>query len=182
MVSLQKKQKVEKLQSLIQEAGNFFLIKYGSIPHQQLESIRKKLRENKSKLKVVKNSLFQKAVNKLSTGDQNYKTLAQTIFPLKENTAVVLDGEDIYAVVKMIADFAKEYEELEFKGGLLEGQIYDKSQLAKIATLPSRDQLIAKIYSSVKSPFYRLSYALKFNQTKIYLILKQIAEQKKDNN
>jgi len=180
MVSLQKKQKVEKLQSIIQETANFFLIKYGSIPHQQLESIRKKLRENKSRLKVVKNSLFQKAVNKLSISDENYRALAKTIFPLKENTALVLNGDDIYAIVKMVSDFAKEYEDLEFKGGVLEGQIYDKSQLAKIATLPSRDQLIAKIYSSVKSPFQRLSYALKFNQTKIYLILKQISDQKKN--
>ena len=182
MVSILKKQKVEKLQENIQEAKNFFLIKYGSISHQDLEKIRRKAHEIGAKIKVVKNSLFQKAINKLSHTDPLYREFRKKVFPLKENTAVVLDGKDIYDVLKQISDFAKEHEELELKGGLIDEVVYSKEDIKKLASLPSKQELLAKIYAGIKAPISRIHRSITYPYTRVYLIIKELSKKGNSEN
>ncbi|GIW62540.1 MAG: 50S ribosomal protein L10 [Patescibacteria group bacterium] len=176
MVNQIKKQKVEQLEQLITSAENFFLIKIGSVKHQQLEKIRRELDSYESKIKFLKNSLFEKAINKLSNDNKTFREFRQKIFPLKENTAVVLDGTDIYEVLKKIADYAKDYEEIQFKGGFIDNTVYDSQSLDALSKLPSKQELLARVYSSIKAPISRIHTALQYNTTKVYLIIKELSK------
>jgi len=66
MVSQVKNKQVENIQNLLKDTSHFVLIKYDRTTHRQLENIRKQLKTTDSHFKVVKNTLLEKAINKLA--------------------------------------------------------------------------------------------------------------------
>ena len=68
--------------------------------------------------------------------------------------------EDATAPARILNDFAKDHKKLELKAGVVEGQIYDKEMITKIASIPSKEVLIAKLLGSIKAPLSNLEYLL----------------------
>ena len=179
MPNPKKVQVVQKFEKLLESKPNLAFFYYGSTSHQDLEKLRRELKKLNSKIKVIKNSLFQKAVNRLSNKDPFFRTFRKKILPLKYNTALAKLENDPYEGLKIIYNFLKNQEDLYLKGGVIENEIYSKEEITKLAQLPSKEELIGKIYAAIKSPAYRTVYALKYNLLKLTLILKQVAEKKK---
>jgi len=100
MVSTQKKSQVESLNNLLKEKSNFVLIKIGKTTHQSLENLRRELKKADSSLKVIKNTLFEKALNRSSAEKAVFKDLIKKFFPLREPTAVITFSEDWGAGLK----------------------------------------------------------------------------------
>jgi large subunit ribosomal protein L10 len=67
-------------------------------------------------------------------------------------TAFVFAGEDPVAPAKALTAFAKAHSALELKGGLVENQVVDADGIKAIATLPSREELIAKLLGTMVNP------------------------------
>ncbi len=103
--------------------------------------------------------------------------MVQKVFPLKESTAVLTLGEDYAKGLKAFHTFAKKDTTLSFKVGILDKTVYMNAELEKIAILPGKEELIAKLIGGLKSPSSKLVYALKFNITKLTLVLKERAKQ-----
>ena len=68
--------------------------------------------------------------------------------------------EDVTAPARILNDFAKDHKKLELKAGLVEGEIYDKAKLEQLASIPSKEVLIAKLLGSIKSPLSNFAYLL----------------------
>ena len=64
----------------------------------------------------------------------------------------LMDGAAVPVPAKIVVDFAKENEAMEIKGGFLDGEYLDKSQIVALAKVPSKDELIAKMMGSINSP------------------------------
>ena len=175
---------VQSFEELLSKKPNIALFSYGSTTHQELEKLRRELKKLNSRIKVIKNSLFEKAVNRLSNTDPFFRVFRKKIFPLKYNTALARFEDDPYEGLKIIFKFLKEKEDLYFKGGIIDSEIYSKDEITQLAQLPGKTELIAKIYAAINAPAYRTVYALKFNLLKLTLVLKQVAEKKKggENN
>ncbi len=172
MVSQQKKQKREFLTNLLKENNNFLLIKLDRITHQNLENLRKELKKTNSKIKVVKNTLFEKALNFLK--DNNLiKNLKKNFLPLKEKTALITFSGDWIAGLKKINEFINKEKTLNFRFGILENNLYSDKELNKLALLPNKEELLGKVIGSMKSPINRLIYTLKFGTNKLVYILKE---------
>ena len=62
---------------------------------------------------------------------------------------------------RILAKAIKQYKKMEFKGGVVEGTVYDKAQIEKFATIPSREELIARFMGSIQSPMTKLALTLK---------------------
>lgn len=172
MANLKKQTEVKALTSLLSENSNFALVKFEKTKHTAMEKLRKELKKNDSKLRVVKNTLLSKALGSIAQlrGDA-------TDTSLKDNTALLSLGEDYAKGLSAFYKFAKEDKTVGFKFGLLEKKFYQESDLTKIAQLPSRDELIAKLIGSLKSPSTRLVMAMKFNITKLTMVLKERSKQ-----
>src|SRR3989344_2826665 len=84
----------EKVQDLLSKYQNFALIKIDRTSHQTLENLRKELKKNQANFKVVKNTLFEKTLNKLSKNNKIYAEIKKTFFPLKETSALLLLEKD----------------------------------------------------------------------------------------
>ncbi len=173
MVSKQKKSAVESFIEKLQKNSNFALIKFDKTTHQALETLRKSLKKEQSSFLVIKNTLFEKAINKLALKNKNLKELKKKFFPLKDTSALLSLDSDWSKGLHAFYEFVKKEKTLDFKFGLLDNQNYDASTLTRIAQLPGKNQLMAKIIGSMKSPTAKLVYALKYNTQKIVYILSQ---------
>lgn len=173
MVSQKKINQVKKLSEIIEKTENFLLVKFEKTTHQALETLRKQLRKNNTSLKVIKNTLFEKAINFNTKKNQLLNDLKNNFFPLKENSALVTFDKDWSEGLKTLFDFIKKDKTISFKFGILDKSIYQSSQLEQIAQLPGRNELLGKIIGSLKAPANKLVYSLKYNVNKLVYILKE---------
>lgn len=172
MVNQAKKNQVDSILQLLEKNPNFLLIKVGNTTHLSLESLRKELRKTDSKVKVIKNTLFEKSINKIGVKNKVFKDLKKLFFPLKETSALVTLGKRWSEGLKAFYLFSKKDASLSFKMALLDKSIYDAEKSLQIAQLPSREELLGKIIGSIKSPMNNFVYALKYNTNKLVYILK----------
>ena len=159
---------VDRITNKLEQNQNITLIGFDKTSHIALESLRKSLRKSSATLTVVKTSLLQKAIEKVGAlADLRAKAL-----PIKESTAVVDMPGDWSATLKAVYEFAKKDASVFFKIGFLDRVVYEKSALEKLAQLPGRTELLAKVIGSIKSPVNRLDYAVKFPMTYLVNVLK----------
>src|SRR3989338_4354959 len=163
MANQLKKNQIDSIFQLIDKNPNFLLVKVGKTTHQSLESLRKELKKTDSQVKVIKNTLFEKSINKIALKKTVFKDLKKQFFPIKETSALVTLGDRWNEGLKVIYLFAKKDSSLSFKLSLLDNSIYDAEKTAQIAQLPSKDELLGKIIGSMKSPISKFVYTLKFN-------------------
>ncbi|MDU2995013.1 MAG: 50S ribosomal protein L10, partial [Clostridium sp.] len=74
--------------------------------------------------------------------------------------SIAFGYEDATAPARILNDFAKDHKKLELKAGIVEGQIFDKEKVSQLATIPSKEVLIAKLLGSIKAPLSNLAYLL----------------------
>ena len=171
MANTNKRNQVDSLLQLVEKNPNILLVKIGRTSHQSLESLRKELRKSDSKLKVIKNTLFEKTINKASLKNNLLKEFKKQFSPLKETTALVTLSDKWNEGLKALYLFTKKDATVSFKSALLDKTIYDAEKTVQIAQLPSREELLSKIIGSMKSPMSKFVYALKYNTNKFVCIL-----------
>ncbi len=173
MASLKKQNQFDALTKVLTSSANFALIKHEKTKHIALEKLRKELKKNKSSVKVVKNSIMQKAVQKLAQKDPSMKKFASSVFPLKETSALISFNADWSEGLSAFYKYSEKEQSLSFKAGILDHAVYSGEDLNKIAKLPARPQLMAKVIGSMKSPMYSLVWGMKFNMQKLVYILNE---------
>lgn len=149
---VQKKAQVEALASKLKEAKSVVLADYRGLTVEQDTILRRALREANVEYKVMKNSIINFATKDSSLGGlEKY---------LEGPTAIAISTTDPVAPSKVLAKYAKDYEKLEIKGGMVEGNIIDVKGVNELASTPSREELLAKFIGSLQSPLYGLAAAL----------------------
>ena len=171
MPSNSKIQKVSDLIDKLNTAPNFVLIDFLTATHKKLEELRKKLREDKSNqdlisFSAVKNSLFKIAMKRSKKID----LIKDPAF--KGQTAMLTLPKDWSLGLKTVYAYIKNENILKFKFGQLDGNVYPEADLMKLAELPSKNELVAKLLMSLKTPQTRLVRSLNYNMSKLIYILK----------
>jgi len=173
MANTQKQETIKSYLDLIGSNQSFILVKFEKVTHGNLEQLRRDLKKSQARLKIVKNSLLEKAVNRLATAKNIFFRLKHDFFPLKNNTALVSFGSDWSGGLKAFYDFIQKEKNLGFKCAIIDNLAYNEESTTRLARLPNRYELIAKIIGSLNSPSSRLVATLKFNTNKLVYILKQ---------
>jgi large subunit ribosomal protein L10 len=154
----------------IQESDAIFAVDYRGISVPQAAELRGKLRESDATLRIVKNTLTQRAAGGAG---------ADALMPLLQGpTALTFVRGDAAGAAKAVADFARATNLLPFKGGVMNGQALAPEQVVAIARLPSRDVLNAQLVNIVASPLTGLVTSLSNLISGLARQLNQIAEQK----
>jgi large subunit ribosomal protein L10 len=144
MVKQNKVDDVAFLISKLKQRSNLILTNYSGIKVKDLSKLRKNLRSKNSEYRVVKNTLFKRALKEVGIeGLDNY---------LKGPIAVAFIKDEIGEVAKAFKDFAKEYEKFSFSAGFVDKVIYTQDQIKKIADLPAKDVLLAQTMSLINGP------------------------------
>jgi len=152
---------------------NFALLKFEKTTHINLETLRKSLKKSGAKIKVVKNTLLQKAVNKLAVDKTKpyMKVLQKELSGIRDNTALLAFGTDWSEGMGALSAFTKTDKTVTFKVGCLDATTYMAGDLDRISLLPGRNVLMGTIIGSMKSPAARLTRALSFGTQKLVYIL-----------
>ena len=79
---------------------------------------------------------------------------------LEGPVSIAFGYDDATAPARILNDFAKDHNKLELKAGIVEGQLFDTEEVKKLATIPSKEVLIAKLLGSIKAPLSNLAYLL----------------------
>lgn len=135
-----------------------------------MAELRKRLREAGIEYKVVKNTLAC-----LAAKESQLKEIEQC---LVGPTAFAFSEGDLTIAAKILTNFSREYPPLQIRGGAFGREILSSEQINLWATLPSRDELLAKVAAGVKSPLSNLVFSLKGIVTKFICTLEAIKKQK----
>jgi large subunit ribosomal protein L10 len=167
----QKNAEVEFLKGEFAGATNMVVVQYKGLSVENDTLLRNKVRESGSKYRVIKNTLA------------NIAAEGTPVDPLRESfsgpTAVAYNSGDPVALAKALSDYAKEHPIFEFKSGMVDGRVVDVSTLARIAALPSHEELLAKLMFLINAPAQRMATALNAVARNLAVALGQAVEEKK---
>ncbi len=135
------------------EAASIVVADSRGLSVDQDTQLRKQLREAGVEFKVVKNSVLRRAAEKAGL-----EGLSEAF---TGPSAVAFSNEDVVAPAKVLADFAKDAENLEIKAGVIEGKVSSKEEIQAIASLPSRDGLLSMLLSVLQAPVRNVALAVK---------------------
>jgi len=129
--------------------------------------LRAKARASGVYFRVVKNTLVRRAV-----AESPFAPLAdKMVGPLAYGI-----GPDPVAVAKVLNDFAKGHEKLVIAGGAMPGQVMSAKEIAALASLPSREELIAKLLGTMQAPMAKLVRTLNEVPSKFVRTLAAVRE------
>ena len=141
---VQKQAIIDEIKDKFERAESAVVVDYMGITVAQADAMRKKLREAEVDYTVYKNTLVKRAI-----AGTDCEKMADI---LEGPSAFAFSYSDATAPARVLNDAIKEFKKMEFKGGIVEGEYYDKDGITQIASIPSRDVLISKFMGSIQSP------------------------------
>ncbi|MBR4024620.1 MAG: 50S ribosomal protein L10 [Firmicutes bacterium] len=135
---------IDEIKAKLDGAQSAVVIDYMGTTVAQADAMRKKLREANVDYTVYKNTLIKRAIE-----GTEFAPLADV---LDGPSAIAISKEDATAPARVLKEVIDEFKKMEFKAGVVEGNFFDQNGIKEIASIPSRDVLIAKFMGSIQSP------------------------------
>lgn len=142
---------VAQVQSLAAKAQTLVMAEYRGISAGAVTELRVKAREQGVSLRVLKNTLVRRAVAGTPFEVATEKMIGPLIYGF---------SEDAVAAAKVLADFAKGNEVLVLKAGVYEGKVLDANDVKQLASIPSKEVLLAQLMGLMQSPVSSLARVL----------------------
>lgn len=161
---------VEEVSDKFARSEAVVLTDYRGLTVQQLTELRAQLSDAGIEYKVIKNTLTRLAAAK--AGLEPFDEV------LSGPTAIAFGYADAVAPAKILNDFAKENPDLEIKGGLLNGVFIDTDEVKRLASMPSREELLAKVMSSMQAPISGLVGVLHGTLRSVVAVIDAVRAQK----
>jgi len=149
----QKQSVIDAIKAQLDGASSIVVVDYRGLTVEQDTVLRKSLREANITYKVYKNSMMKFAF--LGT---EFEKLNDT---LAGPSAIAISYEDATAGPRVLKNMTKTMKALEFKAGVVEGDLFDAEGIIKVASVPSRDELLSKLLGSFKSPISSFARTMK---------------------
>ena len=166
-----KKEELDALKKDLEQAKNLFVAQFQGMTVLQDTELRQKIRETKSKYRVVKNTLAKKAAEGTPVEGVSKS--------FDGSTAIAYNANDPVSLAKALTAYAKTNPLFVFKAGMVEGRVINLADITSIAAMPSKEELIAKLLFLINSPAQRLAVALNGVARNLAVVMKQAVEQKK---
>ena len=144
---------IEEIKAQLDGAKSIVVVDYRGISVADVTELRKQCREANIVYKVYKNTMVKRAVE-----GTEFEGITKD---LDGTNAFAISKEDATAPARVLAAFSKKAKILELKSGVVEGTYYDKDGINVIATIPSREELLAKFLGSIQSPIANFARVIK---------------------
>jgi large subunit ribosomal protein L10 len=168
MPTQQKKSSVENLEKEARDCKGLLVTSFKALKTVEFNELRQKIRGFDSEYRVVKNSL-----TKIALKNAGMDALAES---LDGPTAIVIERGDALATIKAVFDFVKAHENVKVNGGYFDGKVVSADQLKSIASLPSREVLIAQLLGTLQAPMVNLVSVLQAPVRDLASVLDQVAK------
>jgi len=166
-----KSEQVEKLSEDLKNVSSLIVTTYSKLTVAQDYELRKTLRSTGAKYQVVKNTLAERAA-KGTKVEGVLKGLAGV-------TSIAYTQGDPIALAKALSKYAKDNPEFTFKAGVVEGRVISIKEIETLATMPSKEEIMAKLLFLINSPAQRLVTAMNAVGRNLAVVVNQgVKEQK----
>jgi len=159
---------VKEIAADLKATDVYFFVDYRGLTFSEATELRARLTKADATLKVVKNTLA-----KIAATDAGVEGLTEL---LQGPTAIAYCHGDPVRVAKVIQDFIKEKKKAAIRGGKLQSSLLGSSEVERLATLPSREQLIAQVVGLIASPLTGLVNVLNGPIRNLVVVLGQVQE------
>ncbi len=164
----EKKKQVADLAEKLKAAHTGVVVDYRGITVEEDTKLRRDLRESDSHYKVVKNTLLRLALKE--AGIEGLDSV------LEGTTAVAVNVEDYVAPARILNQFAEKSKTFHIKGGFIDGKVVEPDQIKVLATLPSKEALVAEVLRGLNGPISGLVTVLNGTMKGLVVALHAIAE------
>lgn len=169
MPTAQKAQAIDALADSFQRAQLVVVANYRGLSVSQMQQLRGNLRDSNAEFTVAKNTLTRLASERVGV-----EIPAEH---LEGPTALMFAYEDVVAPAKALTDFVRSSRVLELKVGVMEGHSIDTSQIEALASMPPREELLARLVGLLASPMTRAVGVLSGPSRSMAYLLNARAEQ-----
>ena len=170
MVREDKKIKVEDIKSIFSEETDIIFTDHSGVNSENTYDIRNKLADIDAKIKIIKNTLALIAAN------QVYSEL--DLSEILTGPTSIISARDIAAAAKLAKSFTRNFETFKIKAGIIDGKLYDSENINKLASLPSKEILIAQLLGLLLNPLTGLVTVLSGVPKNLVVVLDAIKKQK----
>ncbi len=147
-----KAQHIEEIKSMIQGCNGMVVVSYQGISVADDTQLRAKFRAENVQYKVLKNRLVQRALNELGIeGFDKY---------LEGSSAFAFANGDALAAAKIVVEQGKTVKALKAKCDLMDGAFIDETVVTKLASIPSKEVLLAQLLGMLQSPISGFARAI----------------------
>ena len=162
---------LEALRKELEQSPAIFVAGYEKMTVQQDFELRKTVRNAGGSYKVVKNNVADKASEGLGSHD--------VFGNLKGMTSIAWTAADPVALAKALTAYAKTNPAFTFKAGFVEGRVVEVKSIQDLASMPSKEELIAKVMFLINSSAQRLAVSISGVARNLAVVIDQAAKEGK---
>ncbi len=167
----QKKKDLDALHAELEKAKNVFLTGYEKMTVQQDFDLRKAIRGAGGTYQVIKNNIAEKAAEGTPA--------SELIRNLAGMTSMAYTSGDPVALAKALTAYAKAVPTFTFKAGMVEGRVIDIKQVQELASMPPREEVLAKVLFLINASAQRLVTAISGVGRNLAIVVDQAAKENK---
>ena len=164
-----KKEVVAEVSERLKKAQTVVLAEYRGLPVEDITVLRAQARSSGVYLRVLKNTLARRAVQ----GTPFEKLADKMVGPLAYGIS-----DDPVAAAKVLHAYAKTNEKLVIKGGAMPNYLMTAKEVGNLATMPSREELLAKLMGTMQAPIVKFVQTLNEVPSKLVRTLAAVRDQK----
>lgn len=169
----EKAQAVAELRERLEKTPNFILASYSGLDVQAVTTLRSKLREAGSNMKVIKNNLFLRALKE----SKNHKSTSIDFGPTyKGPLAAIFSTDNLPSIAKVCKEFNKTNENFSMKAGFFDGEVLNAKGVDSIAGLPSKEELLSVIARGFNTPSTQIASGINQIMASLARAVQAVAE------
>jgi len=170
-----KNEVIAEIKELMNSAPALYFIDFTRMTVADVNNLRGEFYKADIKYKVLKNTFILRAISE----SEIYKNFADDIKShLKGNTGVIFSGSDPVAPAKILKKVTEKSEKPKFKSAIVDGQYYGSDKMSLLASLLSKEELIAGILSSLDSPVSGIVGSINAVVRDLASIIEEVAKKK----
>jgi large subunit ribosomal protein L10 len=162
---------VDSLRQDLANTGNLFVTGYEKLKVSQDFELRKAVRGAGGKYRVIKNNLAEIA----SAGTAS----EQVLKGMRGMTSLAYTHNDPVALAKALTAYAKANPAFTFKAGIVEGRVIDVKAINDLASMPSKEQIFAKLLYVINAPAQRVAMAINAVGRNLAVVINQGVKENK---
>lgn len=170
MPTAEKIAKVEELSQKLKEASGVYLTDFTGLNVEEMNELRKTLRQASVQYQVVKNTLARLSVQ--AAGCE------ELLEYLDGPTAMAFGVDDPAAPARLLKEFQKKNDKLKFKACLLDGVLIGAEGIDEIANLPTKDVLLVQLVTALNHPIQSLVSSLHAVLANFVTVLDEVRKKK----
>ncbi|GGG41325.1 LSU ribosomal protein L10P [Lactobacillus apis] len=150
----EKEKFVDAFAEELKAAKAVLVINYLGLTVEEVTNMRKELRDNGVKMKVVKNTYLRRAAVKAGIEGLEDTFVGPTAVVYTDN------ADDITEPARIVSKYEDDFEVIDIKGGVLEGKVTSKEDIKALAAIPGREGLLSMLVSVLQAPVRNVAYAI----------------------